>query len=185
MTSKMPFYRDRKGNKVICKKAYTVFINIGNNIPLFKLKRKINRCEKKTRYFPIRYITNVELVGKEKCQCIYIESNDHLYMTNNCIVTHNTLVSIGLASYMTMVEKNYKRMLVSRPVYPMGKDIGFLPGEVNDKLDPWMTPIYDAFDVINDNKSSGREYVKNHSSIIVEPLTYIRGRSIHDQILIV
>lgn len=96
-----------------------------------------------------------------------------------------TLVSVGIASYMTMVEKKYKRMLVSRPVYPMGKDIGFLPGELTEKLDPWMTPIYDAFDVINDNKSSGREYVKNHPQIVVEPLTYIRGRSIHDQILIV
>lgn len=96
-----------------------------------------------------------------------------------------TICAIALASYMTMVEKNYKRLLVSRPVYPMGKDIGFLPGEINEKLDPWMTPIYDAFDVINDNKSSGRDYVKNHPAIVVEPLTYIRGRSIHDQILIV
>jgi len=96
-----------------------------------------------------------------------------------------SLVSVALASYMTLVEKSFKRMLVSRPIYPMGNDIGFLPGTTEEKLDPWMTPIYDAFDVINDNKSSGRDYVKNHPSIVVEPLTYIRGRSIHDQILIV
>jgi PhoH-like ATPase len=97
-----------------------------------------------------------------------------------------TLLSTAIAYYLTVEEKEYKRMLVSRPIYPLGKDIGFLPGDLDEKLDPWMVPIYDAFDVINDNKAeSGRDFVKKNPLIIVEPLTYIRGRSIHDQFLIV
>lgn len=97
-----------------------------------------------------------------------------------------TLLSTAIAYYLTVEEKEYKRMLVSRPIYPLGKDIGFLPGDLDEKLDPWMVPIYDAFDVINDNQAeSGRDFVKKNPLIIVEPLTYIRGRSIHDQFLIV
>ena len=68
----------------------------------------------------------------------------------------------------------------------MGKDIGYLPGSLDEKLDPFMQPIYDAFDVITGFKNANiKEIIKNDPLIVVEPLTYIRGRSIHDQILIV
>ena len=101
--------------------------------------------------------------------------------------TGKTLLAIVIGMYLVETDKRYKRLLVSRPVYPMGKDIGYLPGDIDAKLDPWMTPIYDAFDVIySKNKSqNGREIVEQDPKIIVEPLTYIRGRSIHDQILII
>lgn len=100
--------------------------------------------------------------------------------------TGKTLCAIAASYCQTVDEKLYKRMLVSRPVYPMGRDIGYLPGDMGEKLDPWMQPIYDAFDVITGFKNANiRETIKNDPSIVVEPLTYIRGRSIHDQILIV
>ena len=67
----------------------------------------------------------------------------------------------------------------------MGRDIGYLPGDINDKLDPWMNPIYDAFDVLNGDKQlRGRDLVDG-VNVVVEPLTYIRGRSIRDQFLII
>ena len=100
--------------------------------------------------------------------------------------TGKTLLAIACGFYLVEHDKHYKRLLVSRPVFPMGRDIGFLPGDIEEKLDPWMQPIYDAFDVINLNQTfSGREMVKNSPNIVVEPLTYIRGRSIHDQFLII
>lgn len=97
-----------------------------------------------------------------------------------------TLLSVAVGMHLVEIEKKYKRLLVSRPVFPMGKDIGYLPGDINEKLTPWMTPIYDAFEVFNKNKNmSGKEMVAQDPKILVEPLTYIRGRSIHDQILLV
>jgi PhoH-like ATPase len=100
--------------------------------------------------------------------------------------TGKTLLSVSAAHYLTKEEMVYKRMLVSRPIFPMGKDVGYLPGELSEKLDPWMQPIYDAFDVITGFKDKNiKETIKNDPTIVVEPLTYIRGRSIHDQILIV
>lgn len=100
--------------------------------------------------------------------------------------TGKTIMGVSVAHYLTKEEQVYKRMLVSRPIFPMGKDIGFLPGEMEEKMDPWMQPIYDAFDVITGFKDKNiKETIKNDPTIVVEPLTYIRGRSIHDQILIV
>ena len=75
---------------------------------------------------------------------------------------------------------------MSRPVFPMGKDIGYLPGGIDSKLDPWMQPIYDALERIIDKKGiDGRQIVGQSTGIYVEPLTYIRGRSIHDQFVII
>jgi PhoH-like ATPase len=96
-----------------------------------------------------------------------------------------TLLSVAVGHYLTLIEKQYKRLLVSRPVYPMGKDIGFIPGEILDKLDPYLSPIYDALDIIYNYKSNGRDIILENPNIVVEPLTYIRGRSIHNQILLV
>lgn len=100
--------------------------------------------------------------------------------------TGKTLLAIACGFHLVQNDRVYKRLLVSRPVFPMGRDIGFLPGDIGEKLDPWMQPIYDAFDIINTTKlSSGRDVVKGYSNIVIEPLTYIRGRSIHDQFLII
>lgn len=109
--------------------------------------------------------------------------------------TGKTLCSLAMGYYQTTDEKAYKRLLVSRPVYPMGKDIGFLPGEVSEKLDPWMSPIYDALEIICENKDNknnknkkemtGRDIIKKLPWIMVEPLTYIRGRSIHNQFMLI
>lgn len=71
-------------------------------------------------------ILKVEYIGIQEAQCIYINSKDHLYITDDCIVTHNTLLS--LAAALAQKEK-YKQILLTRPVVPLsGKDLGFLPG---------------------------------------------------------
>jgi len=82
---------------------------------------------------------------------------------------------------------------VSRPVFPLGRDIGFLPGTVEEKLDPWMKPIYDNVEFLmgahNANngrrRSQGPETLVDMGVLEIEPLTYIRGRSIPRQFLIV
>ena len=96
-----------------------------------------------------------------------------------------TLLAIAVGYYLTVMERRYKRLLVSRPIFPMGRDLGYLPGTLDEKLDPWMHPIYDAFDVLNkDDSKKGKDMIDG-INVVVEPLTYIRGRSIHDQFLIV
>ena len=81
-------------------------------------------------------------------------------------------------------------MLVSRPIFPLGRDIGFLPGTVEEKLDPWMKPIFDNVEFLLGRRSDGRrgrgpETLVEMGVLEIEPLTYIRGRSIPHQYMIV
>lgn len=85
----------------------------------------------------------------------------------------------------------YKKMLVARPVIPMGKDIGYLPGDINEKLNPWMQPIYDNLELIFEGAERSRtnepayRHLFERGLIQVEALTYIRGRSIPDHLMII
>ena len=99
-------------------------------------------------------------------------------------------MAIAAGLELTLNQQEYSRVLVSRPVMPMGKDLGFLPGDINEKLAPWMQPIFDNLDFLFDSrpaarKSSSWEDLINRGILHVEPLTYIRGRSIPNQYLVV
>jgi len=105
--------------------------------------------------------------------------------------TGKTLLAVAASLFKTVDENVYSRILVSRPTLPMGKDIGFLPGTVEEKLTPWMYPIVDNVELLlrRDNRSNrnmrGFRELVDMGILIIEPLTYIRGRSIHNQYLII
>lgn len=105
--------------------------------------------------------------------------------------TGKTLMAIAAGYHQVMDTKYYKRLLVSRPIFPMGRDLGYLPGTVEEKLDPWMQPIHDALELIVHTRpgavmnKKGGALIASNPLIDVEPLTYIRGRSIPNQFMIV
>ena len=105
--------------------------------------------------------------------------------------TGKTLLAIAAGLARTTDAESFHRLLVSRPIFPLGRDIGYLPGTVEEKLNPWMQPIYDNMELLlNVNRSDrqdGRSYheLVDMGIIQIEPLTYIRGRSIPNQFLIV
>ncbi len=105
--------------------------------------------------------------------------------------TGKTLLALAAGLHKTSEEGVFQRLLVSRPIFPLGRDIGFLPGDVEDKLNPWMQPIYDNVELLMNltrrDKSQGRSYreLMDMGLIEIEPLTYIRGRSIPNQYIII
>lgn len=102
--------------------------------------------------------------------------------------TGKTLLAIAAGLHKTLDEGKYQRLLVSRPIFPMGRDIGYLPGDIEQKLNPWMQPIFDNVEFLMgaDKKAAGRaQELINQGMLNIEPLTYIRGRSIPKQYLIV
>jgi len=101
--------------------------------------------------------------------------------------TGKTLLALAAALLKVEDEHKYKKLLIARPVVPMGKDIGYLPGEKDEKLRPWMQPIYDNLEYLFDTKKSGDidKILMGLGSIQVEALTYIRGRSIPGQFIII
>jgi len=108
--------------------------------------------------------------------------------------TGKTLLAIAAGLLKTLDEGKFQKVLVSRPIFPMGKDVGYLPGDIEQKLNPWMQPIFDNIEFLmggaeNRRRSSsvvrGMQELINQGMLQVEALTYIRGRSIPNQFLIV
>jgi PhoH-like ATPase len=105
--------------------------------------------------------------------------------------TGKTLLAIAAGLQKTMEESVYAKLLVSRPIFPLGRDIGYLPGDVEEKLNPWMQPIFDNVEYLmnlsRSEKKQGRGYheLMDLGIMEIEPLTYIRGRSIPNQFIIV
>jgi PhoH-like ATPase len=108
--------------------------------------------------------------------------------------TGKTLLAIAAGLHKVAEERTYSRLLIARPVIPMGKDLGYLPGDIKEKLTPWMQPLYDNFDLIFGTQDGngqpvhwrhGHEELMERGLLQIEPLTYIRGRTIPKQFLIV
>lgn len=112
--------------------------------------------------------------------------------------TGKTLLALAAAMLKSLMEERYERVLVARPIMPMGRDIGYLPGDKDEKLGAWMQPIFDNLEFLMQTRSSplGQhaesktieqrlERLLADGKVIVEALTYIRGRSIPNQFLIV
>jgi PhoH-like ATPase len=106
--------------------------------------------------------------------------------------TGKTLLAIAAGLQQVVDDERYNKLLVSRPVMPMGRDLGFLPGDVEEKLRPYMQPIYDNLDYIvaanmemRRRSSMTPAQLEEGGYLSVEPLTYIRGRSIPNQYIIV
>ena len=105
--------------------------------------------------------------------------------------TGKTLLAIACGLQKVAEEQVFSKLLVSRPIFPLGRDIGYLPGTVEEKLNPWMQPIYDNLELLlgitKTEKKDGRSYAElvDLGFIEIEPLTYIRGRSLPNVYMIV
>ncbi len=110
--------------------------------------------------------------------------------------TGKTLLTLAAGLSKTVDDNIYNRLLVSRPVMPLGKDIGFLPGTVEEKLHPYMQPVFDNIDFLLGSSSvtknrrrgsidRGCQELVDQGILNIEPLTYIRGRSIPQQFMII
>jgi PhoH-like ATPase len=101
--------------------------------------------------------------------------------------TGKTLLTLAAGLLKVEDEQVYKKLVIGRPVVPMGKDIGYLPGEKEEKLRPWMQPIYDNLEYLFNTKKNDDidKILAGMNSLQVEALTYIRGRSIPGQFIII
>ena len=106
--------------------------------------------------------------------------------------TGKTLVALAAGLQKATEEQAYSKLLVARPIFPLGKDVGYLPGGIEDKLNPWMQPIFDNVEFLmglnEEDKRRGRRSYKeliDMGLLQIEALTYIRGRSIPNQYIII
>ncbi len=110
--------------------------------------------------------------------------------------TGKTLLALAAGMAKVFSEERYEKLLVARPIMPLGRDIGYLPGDKDEKLGAWMQPIFDNLGYLLSTRASN-QHAESHSTeqrieklmadgqLVLEPLTYIRGRSIAHQFMIV
>lgn len=103
--------------------------------------------------------------------------------------TGKTLLAMAAGLKRTVMDREFRRLVVARPTISMGKELGFLPGSLEEKLAPWMQPIHDALEMLSD-LNMGHEHRRSgdlmrSGSIVVEALSYIRGRSIANQFMVI
>jgi PhoH-like ATPase len=111
--------------------------------------------------------------------------------------TGKTLLAMAAGLQKVVEDQKYTRLVISRPISPLGKDLGYLPGTKSEKFNPWMQPIYDNMDILlslhedksyenmkNKRKPSIEDFM-DYGFLELEPLTYIRGRSLPDQFIII
>jgi PhoH-like ATPase len=115
--------------------------------------------------------------------------------------TGKTLLALAAGMSKTLNEQVYQKLLCGRPIMPLGRDIGYLPGDKDQKLTAWMQPIFDNMAYLLSNRLTSSEGSATHAplstveqrmhqlvesgQVVLEPLTYIRGRSIPHQFMIV
>ena len=108
------------------------------------------------------------------------EENDLVFATGPA-ATGKTFVAIALA-VKALNNKEIRKIILSRPAVEAGEKLGFLPGEMKDKLDPYLQPLYDALqDMVPGAKL--KEYMENNV-IQIAPLAFMRGRTLNDAIII-
>ncbi len=96
-----------------------------------------------------------------------------------------TLLAIASGLDQVLESQLYKKLIVSRPVQPLGKDIGYLPGTMEEKMKPWLMPIQDNIDFLLNGKKDHISHLFDDGTIQIEALTYIRGRSISNAFIII
>ena len=100
--------------------------------------------------------------------------------------TGKTFITLACALEKTITEQKYEKIIVARPLVAMGgKDIGYLPGSYKEKMKPWMSPIYDNLEYLFKISNVNTKDFMKKGIIEIEALTYIRGRSIPNQFIII
>ena len=131
----------------------------------------------------------VRALNKEQKFAVELLSNDDIKVVTlvGRAGTGKTLLALAVGLEKVLEQKAFARLLITRPVTPMGEDLGYLPGSKEEKLRPWMQPIYDNLEYLFRDCSDRQDVLEDlliRNIIEMEALTYIRGRSIPRQFIL-
>jgi PhoH-like ATPase len=170
---------------------YAVLTSPENSTAVCKYNEKTKKLEP---LIPIsRDIWGIQPLNVEqRCAIDLLLRDDiHLVTLIGQAGTGKTLLALACGMRKVFDDNIYSRILVSRPIVPLGKDIGFLPGTKEEKLYHWMQPIYDNLEFLcsttsgEGNGAAALEFIMASKKIEMEAVTYIRGRSLPKMFMII
>jgi len=161
--------------------AFIKHINQYNSLTLSQIERLVEGDENeilKTKDDVILHGQNGKVIkartANQRKMVAEIEKNDMLFAIGPA-GTGKTYTAVAIA-VKALKDRGIKRIILTRPAVEAGENLGFLPGDLKEKLDPYMQPIYDAlFDMIHIEKLN--EYIEN-GTIQIAPLAFMRGRTL-------
>jgi len=166
-----------------------IFLKSEKNAALTIFNDKLKEIQLIDPKFKEQEFWGIKARNREQIFSLYLLLDDSIKLVSLVGKAGTGKTLLALAAGLTAVVDNkiYKKLIVSRPISPLGKDLGFLPGDVGAKLSPWMSPIYDNLDFLvgKGGDEYSYQYLIEKGIVELEPLTYIRGRSIANQYLIV
>jgi len=149
------------------------------------MDKKYNLVSEKS--FKMNEVLRIKPKNKEQVFALYmlLQDNINLVTLTGIAGSGKTFLAL-MAGLSGLYDKKYKRIVITRPIQTVGKDIGFLPGDVHDKMAVWIKPIVDNFkDGTNNSDDSYFEMMMQKGQIEVAPLPFIRGRTFNDAFIIV
>lgn len=180
--SKRPSFYTKNNEKIKCQDSYYISIKLPSQFNPFHLSRKANKLKISEKYFPRRSICNIEKIEEKDCQCIYVEDESHTYLTNDCIVTHNTFMAVYCALHMLNMNPNYEIKYIRTIAESGERALGALPGTVDEKFNPFMMPLYDKLDELIPVTQS--KYLEEEGIIEAFPINFLRGATWRDKIIL-
>jgi phosphate starvation-inducible PhoH-like protein len=166
-----------KGELKKGKLCYVLTICMNPKINPFSLSRKKNKVIPKTKYKPTRHIVDIKSIGFKEAQCIMVDDESSLYLTDEFIVTHNTFISLKAAlECLYQQSDKFKKILITKPIIEAGgESLGFLPGGIDSKIDPYMHSFESNFkDLIGPVQF---KTLMESEIIKTVPLPYMRGNA--------
>ena len=167
---------------------FLVTNSIENNDIIYSVKHGVNELDKKNRN-NIRSIDQViktprrSIIARSKKQSDYLKAlqSENIVMSLGPAGTGKSYLAVSVAVTMLM-EKKIDRVILSRPAVEAGERLGFLPGDMKEKVDPYLRPLYDAlYDLF------GFEQIQrkiDNGSIEIAPLAFMRGRTLKNSFAI-
>ena len=167
---------------------FLVTNSIENNDIIYSVKHGVNELDKKNRN-NIRSIDQViktprrSIIARSKKQSDYLKAlqSENIVMSLGPAGTGKSYLAVSVAVTMLM-EKKIDRVILSRPAVEAGERLGFLPGDMKEKIDPYLRPLYDAlYDLF------GFEQIQrkiDNGSIEIAPLAFMRGRTLKNSFAI-
>ena len=170
---------------------YVMLVSAENSSAVCRYNEKMKRLEP---LLPItRDIWGIQPLNVEQRCAIDMLLRDDIQLITLVGVagTGKTLLALACGMRKVFDDNIYSRILVSRPIVPLGKDIGYLPGTKEEKLSHWMQPIFDNLEFLcsttngEGNGAATLEFIMESKKIEMEAVTYIRGRSLPKMYMII